>query len=32
MTVNEEDERRDMLVLVKAALQHVPTVYNWGGE
>lgn len=27
--VNEEDAHRDVLVLMKAALQHVPTVNIW---
>lgn len=27
--VNEEDAHRDVLVLMKTALQHVPTVNTW---
>lgn len=30
--VNEEDAHRDVLVLVKETLQHVPAVNTWGGE
>lgn len=30
--VNEEDAHRDVLVLMKAAPQRVPTVNTWGGE